>query len=127
MSENDFAQGFGTNEWIVEDMREAYLADPASVTQSWREFFSENPQYLAGQSPAMPSKPLSASVGVQIPGATTASASRRPVLASEDVSRSDLPPAPTAQFKSPTSPYAYNRRIVTLAKPVTAWWKAFTP
>ena len=109
MSENDFAQGFGTNEWIVEDMREAYLADPASVTQSWREFFSENPQYLAGQSPAMPSKPLSASVGVQIPGAATASASRRPVLASEDVSRSDLPPAPTAQFKSPTSPYAYNQ------------------
>lgn len=109
MSENDFAQGFGTNEWIVEDMREAYLADPASVTQSWREFFSENPQYLAGQSPATPSKPLSASVGVQIPGATTASASRRPVLASEDVSRSDLPPAPTAQFKSPTSPYAYNQ------------------
>jgi len=109
VSENDFAQGFGTNEWIVEDMREAYLADPASVTQSWREFFSENPQYLAGQSPAMPSKPLSASVGVQIPGATTASASRRPVLASEDVSRSDLPPAPTAQFKSPTSPYAYNQ------------------
>jgi oxoglutarate dehydrogenase (succinyl-transferring), E1 component len=109
VSENDFAQGFGTNEWIVEDMREAYLADPASVTQSWREFFSENPQYLAGQSPATPSKPLSASVGVQIPGATTASASRRPVLASEDVSRSDLPPAPTAQFKSPTSPYAYNQ------------------
>ena len=109
MSENDFAQGFGTNEWIVEDMREAYLADPASVTQSWREFFSENPQYLAGQSPAMPSKPLSASVGVQIPGAATASDSRRPVLASEDVSRSDLPPAPTAQFKSPTSPYAYNQ------------------
>lgn len=109
MSENDFAQGFGTNEWIVEDMREAYLADPASVPQSWREFFSENPQYLAGQSPATPSKPLSASVGVQIPGAATASASRRPVLASEDVSRSDLPPAPTAQFKSPTSPYAYNQ------------------
>ena len=109
MSENDFAQGFGTNEWIVEDMREAYLADPASVPQSWREFFSENPQYLAGQSPAMPSKPLSASVGVQIPGAATASASRRPVLASEDVSRSDLPPAPTAQFKSPPSPYAYNQ------------------
>jgi len=109
VSENDFAQGFGTNEWIVEDMREAYLADPASVTQSWREFFSENPQYLAGQSPATPSKPLSASVGVQIPGAATASASRRPVLASEDVSRSDLPPAPTAQFKSPTSPYAYNQ------------------
>ncbi|MBS6671442.1 MAG: multifunctional oxoglutarate decarboxylase/oxoglutarate dehydrogenase thiamine pyrophosphate-binding subunit/dihydrolipoyllysine-residue succinyltransferase subunit [Actinomyces graevenitzii] len=109
VSENDFAQGFGTNEWIVEDMREAYLADPASVTQSWREFFSENPQYLAGQSPATPSKPLSASVGVQIPGATAAAASRRPVLASEDVSRSDLPPAPTAQFKSPTSPYAYNQ------------------
>ena len=46
---------------------------------------------------------------MQIPGAATASASRRPVLASEDVSRSDLPPAPTAQFKSPTSPYAYNQ------------------
>ena len=104
MSENDFAQGFGTNEWIVEDMREAYLADPASVTQSWREFFSENPQYLAGQSPATPSKPLSASVGVQIPGATTASASRRPVLASEDVSRSDLPPPPPPPVQAPTAP-----------------------
>ena len=33
MSENDFAQGFGTNEWIVEDMREAYLADMARVFQ----------------------------------------------------------------------------------------------
>jgi len=109
VSENDFAQGFGTNEWIVEDMREAYLADPASVTQSWREFFSENPQYLRGQPRPTPTNRLGAGVGVKPPGAPPASASRRPVLASEDVSRSDLPPAPTAQFKSPTSPYAYNQ------------------
>ena len=29
---------FGTNAWLVEEMYESYLADPESVSESWREF-----------------------------------------------------------------------------------------
>ncbi|WP_233495709.1 multifunctional oxoglutarate decarboxylase/oxoglutarate dehydrogenase thiamine pyrophosphate-binding subunit/dihydrolipoyllysine-residue succinyltransferase subunit [Geodermatophilus sp. TF02-6] len=33
--------GFGTNEWLVEEMYQQYLADPASVDQAWHEFFAD--------------------------------------------------------------------------------------
>jgi 2-oxoglutarate decarboxylase len=35
------AGAFGANAWLVEEMYEAYLADPTSVTESWREFFAD--------------------------------------------------------------------------------------
>ncbi len=31
--------GFGANEWLVDDMRERWEADPGSVDPSWRRFF----------------------------------------------------------------------------------------
>ena len=33
--------GFGPNEWIVEDMYQQYLADPASVDSAWHDFFAD--------------------------------------------------------------------------------------
>ena len=30
---------FGPNAWLVDDMYEQYRQDPASVSESWREFF----------------------------------------------------------------------------------------
>ena len=33
------AAGFGANEWMVEEMRDAWLADPSSVTPQWRALF----------------------------------------------------------------------------------------
>ena len=30
---------FGANEWMVEEMREAWLADASSVSAPWRELF----------------------------------------------------------------------------------------
>ncbi|MCW2739890.1 MAG: kgd, partial [Blastococcus sp.] len=33
--------GFGTNEWLVEEMYQQYLADPGSVDQAWHEFFAD--------------------------------------------------------------------------------------
>ena len=33
--------GFGPNEWIVEDMYQRYLADPASVDPAWHDFFHD--------------------------------------------------------------------------------------
>src|SRR5215831_18574003 len=32
---------FGPNEWIVDDMYQRYLADPASVDAAWHEFFAD--------------------------------------------------------------------------------------
>ena len=34
----------GPNDWLIEDMRERYLADPDSVSESWRAFFEESDQ-----------------------------------------------------------------------------------
>src|SRR5437899_1274884 len=32
---------FGPNAWLVDDMYEQYLADPSSVSESWRDFFAD--------------------------------------------------------------------------------------
>ncbi|HWE70370.1 MAG TPA: hypothetical protein VG205_08395, partial [Acidimicrobiales bacterium] len=32
---------FGPNTWLVEDMYDSYRADPTSVSESWREFFTD--------------------------------------------------------------------------------------
>ena len=34
-------EAFGPNAWLVDDMYERYLLDESSVTESWREFFSD--------------------------------------------------------------------------------------
>src|SRR5215217_5210979 len=33
--------GFGTNEWLVEEMYQQYLSDPSSVDQAWHDFFDD--------------------------------------------------------------------------------------
>jgi 2-oxoglutarate dehydrogenase E1 component len=33
---------FGANDWLIEEMREQYLADPASVDPSWADYFSHH-------------------------------------------------------------------------------------
>jgi len=50
MSENDGgAPEFGANSWLVDEMYRQYLADPASVGESWKEFFSDyTPSWEAG-------------------------------------------------------------------------------
>ena len=31
---------FGANEWLIEEMYDSYLADKASVSTQWREYFA---------------------------------------------------------------------------------------
>src|SRR6185436_11661203 len=38
--ENPLAD-FGPNEWIVDEMYQRYLADPASVDPAWHDFFAD--------------------------------------------------------------------------------------
>ncbi|HEX3947430.1 MAG TPA: 2-oxo acid dehydrogenase subunit E2, partial [Acidimicrobiales bacterium] len=35
------AGSFGPNAWLVDDMYDRYVVDPSSVSESWREFFSD--------------------------------------------------------------------------------------
>ncbi|MFM8867569.1 MAG: multifunctional oxoglutarate decarboxylase/oxoglutarate dehydrogenase thiamine pyrophosphate-binding subunit/dihydrolipoyllysine-residue succinyltransferase subunit [Ilumatobacteraceae bacterium] len=35
------AEGFGANSWLVEEMYERFRDDPKSVSETWREFFSD--------------------------------------------------------------------------------------
>ena len=37
----DRTQDFGANSWLVEEMYERFRADPGSVSEPWREFFSD--------------------------------------------------------------------------------------
>ena len=54
------AGAYGANAWLVEEMYESYLADPESVSESWREFFTdyrskgttEEARELAGPEPS---------------------------------------------------------------------------
>ncbi|MHA3704563.1 2-oxoglutarate dehydrogenase E1 subunit family protein, partial [Jatrophihabitans sp. YIM 134969] len=34
-------EGFGPNEWLVEEMYERYRSDPDSVDPAWHDFFSD--------------------------------------------------------------------------------------
>ncbi|MEQ1788258.1 MAG: hypothetical protein ABL966_14495, partial [Acidimicrobiales bacterium] len=52
----------GPNAWLVDEMHEQYLADPASVSESWQDFFADYrrdaaPQSVATPAPAAPAAP----------------------------------------------------------------------
>src|SRR3954453_8415714 len=34
---------FGANAWLVDEMYDQYRADPSSVSESWRDFFPDEP------------------------------------------------------------------------------------
>ncbi|KQS73316.1 alpha-ketoglutarate decarboxylase [Modestobacter sp. Leaf380] len=107
------AAGFGTNEWLVEEMYQQYLADPGSVDQAWHDFFDDyrpGSPVSAGEDraeaapaappepPAPPAPPAPAQPAAQKPAPADAEASAtRP-------STTDVPaqaPAPTPKAVAP--------------------------
>ena len=152
MSRDSGVAGFGANEWMVEEMRDAWRSDPASVGPRWRSLFeaeaaapaataaAENSD--AGSTATGPATSQSATAGpvespdpedpAPAPPSDTAhppadaqppsntaprtwsaqdpagpgAAPHRQVLSIQDVTRSDLPPAPPSGTAPPTSPYA---------------------
>ena len=108
-TQDQISPGFGANEWMVEEMRAAWSADPSSVSPQWRELFETDPSAGLHQ-PGSTSSNDSASSAFGGPRRATitpqsASTLRRP-SAVQDVTRSDLPPAPPSDTEPPTSPYA---------------------
>ena len=108
-TQDQISPGFGANEWMVEEMRAAWSADPSSVSPQWRELFETDPSAGRHQ-PGPASSNSSASSAAGGPRRATitpqAAASLRRSSAVQDVTRSDLPPAPPSDTAPPTSPYA---------------------
>ncbi len=83
-------QDFGANSWLVEEMYEQYRADPSSVSEAWREFFSDYkslhgngaaPAPVQAAAPAAPSVPTSDGNGAAPAPAAPAVAPAVPVQA----------------------------------------------
>ena len=67
---------FGPNAWLVDDLYEQYLADPSSVSASWREFFTDYQRSTvppvasaAAPAPAAPATPAPAPAPIAAEGA----------------------------------------------------------
>jgi 2-oxoglutarate decarboxylase len=115
--------GFGTNEWLVEEMYQQYLADPSSVDQAWHEFFADyrpgspagsgdrehapakgapaaaSPKQQPAPVPAAPSPAAPpATPDVQRPAAGSAPTGSTPVQ------KTSPPPAPAAAKPAPKPP-----------------------
>jgi len=91
----DRTQDFGANSWLVEEMYEQFRADPASVSEAWREFFSDYRSMTNGaQTTAAPASPAPASApapAVAVPAATPAPAPATPAAVPV---ASDITPEP---------------------------------
>ena len=108
-TQDQTSPGFGANEWMVEEMRAAWSADPSSVSPQWRELFETDPGAgLHQPGPASSNGSASSAAGGPRRATITpqAASSLRRSSAVQDVTRSDLPPAPPSDTAPPTSPYA---------------------
>ena len=108
-TQDQISPGFGANEWMVEEMRAAWSADPSSVSPQWRELFETDPSAgLHQPGPASSNGSASSAAGGPRRATITPQAASplRRSSAVQDVTRSDLPPAPPSDTAPPTSPYA---------------------
>ncbi|WP_314934607.1 multifunctional oxoglutarate decarboxylase/oxoglutarate dehydrogenase thiamine pyrophosphate-binding subunit/dihydrolipoyllysine-residue succinyltransferase subunit, partial [Actinomyces oris] len=108
-TQDQISPGFGANEWMVEEMRAAWSADPSSVSPQWRELFETDPSAgLHQPGPASSNGSASSAAGGPRRATITpqAASTLRRSSAVQDVTRSDLPPAPPSDTTPPTSPYA---------------------
>ncbi len=85
---------FGPNAWLVDDMYDRFLADPDSVSESWREFFAD---YRPGSVPA-PTQQTAPPPAPAAPRARTSTPTRRrrqPVAPAAAAPAAVAAPAPT--------------------------------
>jgi len=91
--ENKFGGSFGSNEWLVDEMYERYLADPNSVEDNWKEFF-------AGYTPGTSNGTSAATAAVAQPGVPPVPKRQQPTVA--PVAPTPTPsPTPTVATPQP--------------------------
>ncbi|MFZ4113461.1 MAG: 2-oxo acid dehydrogenase subunit E2, partial [Ilumatobacteraceae bacterium] len=93
----DRTQDFGANSWLVEEMYEQFRADPNSVSEAWREFFSD---YRSATATAAAPVTAAASASPVSSAAPTPAATPSP-LASSNGSVVPQPSAPVAPVSIP--------------------------
>ena len=76
----DRTQDFGANSWLVEEMYEQFRADPNSVSEAWREFFSDY-RSAATLTAAAPASPLASSNGSAVTQPSVAATTPSPAPA----------------------------------------------
>ncbi|HEX6422011.1 MAG TPA: 2-oxo acid dehydrogenase subunit E2, partial [Acidimicrobiales bacterium] len=54
--EPESSAALGPNAWLVDEMYESYLADPGSVSESWRDFFADYRRDADHRAPATPAR-----------------------------------------------------------------------
>ena len=62
------SQDFGANSWLVEEMYEQFRSDPASVSEAWREFFSDYKPMTSQPGGTLPPAERSAPASPAAPG-----------------------------------------------------------
>src|ERR1700722_18084359 len=87
---------FGPNAWLVDDMYDRFLADPGSVSESWREFFAD---YRPAPVPAPTPGPAAAPVPEATPSAAT-TATATLTRADSETAAPVAAPAPAATVQA---------------------------
>ncbi len=82
---------FGPNAWLVEDMYDRYRADPTSVSESWREFFTD---YRPVTAPAAPGPAVATATAPSAPAPSTAAAPVETAVAGAPGQTAGTPVAP---------------------------------
>jgi 2-oxoglutarate dehydrogenase E1 component len=87
----------GPNAWLVDEMHEQYLADPGSVSESWRDFFADYRRDADHMAPPTPASGAQAPATFGNGGATAANGSTTGAA-------SNLAPSPPAPTATPAAP-----------------------
>ena len=106
---------FGANDWLIDEMRERYEADPSSVDQAWVDYFKKQ----AGDAPAKPESKPAASPAAK-PTAATPSASPAPVAgkpAAPVSDDTDRPAAPDPEARPTNETAAAEPEAVDSTRP----------
>ncbi len=92
----DRTQDFGANSWLVEEMYEQFRVDPNSVSEAWREFFSDYRSAAVASASATvtaaaPSSPLASSNGSAVTQPSAAATNPSPATAPSSVTSAVAP------------------------------------
>ncbi|MDX6274687.1 MAG: multifunctional 2-oxoglutarate metabolism enzyme [Frankiales bacterium] len=116
--------GFGPNEWLVEEMYQAYLRDPESVDKAWWDFFADYkpgdamlPGASASAQAAPAAAPVSAANGV---AAQPAPPAGLPASSPASPAPTPAPVTPAAAAPAPASPAPASPAPATSAAPSAA-------
>jgi 2-oxoglutarate decarboxylase len=101
---------FGPNEWIVDEMYQRYLADPASVDPAWHDFFADYKPAAATESIVTPDEATAANAtataaraGTDAPAATTVAPVKPTTPEAPKPAAAPAKPAATAKPVAPKS------------------------